>query len=199
MQAILPSLIIKKQIPISKNYWQLYLERTSNLRNSISIHSKTTNLHFDKAKPQTLQDRSTRRAIKSNFARGTRLALSLKARSSVLSRAESPLVKKKKKKTNKERKSNAKLDSSLNSSPLSHLPFAIIFHILHRHQRKICISPVTTSTLYDIAPLSLLPPFLPSILILPLFAQGFQLPRSVYTYLCSLSLTFVYIFSFVIS
>lgn len=77
MQAILPSLIIKKQIPISKNYWQLYLERTSNLRNSISIHSKTTNLHFDKAKPQTLQDRSTRRAIKSNFARGTRLALSL--------------------------------------------------------------------------------------------------------------------------
>lgn len=65
MQAILPSLIIKKQIPISKNYWQLYLERTSNLRNSISIHSKTTNLHFDKAKPQTLQDRSTRRAIKS--------------------------------------------------------------------------------------------------------------------------------------
>lgn len=65
MQTILPSLIIKEQIPISKNYWQLYLERTSNLRNSISIHSKTTNLHFDKAKPQTLQDRSTRRAIKS--------------------------------------------------------------------------------------------------------------------------------------
>lgn len=69
------------QIPISKNLQagSNFTERTST-RNSISSNSKTTNLHFDKAKPQTLQNRSTPRATKSNFARGTRLTLPLKAR-----------------------------------------------------------------------------------------------------------------------
>lgn len=63
------------QIPISKNLQAgNFTERTST-RNSISSNSKTTNLHFDKAKPQTLQNRSTPRATKSNFARGTRLSL----------------------------------------------------------------------------------------------------------------------------